>query len=77
MGKVLGYYPIPLEIEAAALKDQKWRDRHALATVHYRVISLMSRSSTLDGYAAHSTMDQIFKICIESLVDKDPVLHGY
>ena len=48
MGKVLGYYPIPLEIEAA-LKDQKWRDRHALATVHYRVISLMSSLEAVRG----------------------------
>ena len=43
--------------------DQKWKDRHALATVHYRVISLMSRSSALDGCAAMQ-YEQKLNICL-------------
>lgn len=34
--------------------DQKWRDRHALATVHYRVISLMSSWKEILFACAHT-----------------------
>ena len=61
-------YQIPFEAHQGG--DQKWRDRHALATVHYRVISLMSRSTALDGYAALTLWTRYFKKLVKKIKKK-------